>query len=84
MAKCTSDWSRNKVSHRLKIENIKKRVSFTTMPIYSDDVTDDKFLARITERFDDGEVYETTEVSNQNNCITKDGFQQYLMLGGVC
>ena len=32
------------------------------MPLYFDDVTDDKFLSKITEGFDDGEVYETTEV----------------------
>ena len=62
IAKCTSDWSRNKISHRLKIETIKKRASFTTMPLYFDNVTDDKFLAKITEGFDDGEVYETAEV----------------------
>ena len=60
--KCVSDWSRNKISHRLKIETIKKRVSFTTLPSYFDDVNDDKFLAKITEGFDDGEVYETAEV----------------------
>ena len=62
IAKCVSDWNRNKLSHRLKIETVKKRLSFTTMPAYFDDVTDDKFLAKITEGFDDGEVYEKTEV----------------------
>ena len=63
IAKCVSDWSRHKVSYRLKIETIKKRASFTTMPLYFDDVDDDKFLAKITAGFDDGEVYETNEVS---------------------
>ena len=58
-----SDWTRNKLSYRLKIETIKKRLSFTTMPLYFDDVKDDKFLARITEGYDDGEVYETAEVN---------------------
>ena len=62
ITKCVSDWTRNKVSHNLKIETIKKRLSFTTMPVYFDDIKDDKFLARITEGFDDGEVYETSEV----------------------
>ena len=62
MTKCVSDWNRNKISHRLKIETIKKRASFTTMPLYFDDVTDDKFLSKITEGFDNGEVNETTEV----------------------
>ena len=60
--KCVSDWSRNKVSHRLNIETIKKRASFTTLPIYFDDVKKDTFLAKITEGYDDGEVYETREV----------------------
>ena len=36
-------------------------MSFTTLPLYLDDVEDDKFLARITEGFDDGMVYETSE-----------------------
>ena len=67
MAKCISDLSCNKVSHRLKIETIKMRVSFATMPIYFDNVTDDKFLARISEGFADGEVYETIEVCNQKH-----------------
>ena len=31
------------------------------MPLYMDDVKDDKFLAKLTEGFDDGEVYETSE-----------------------
>ena len=43
------------------MEKIKKRMSFTTLPFYFDDVEDDKFLARITEGFDDGMVYETSE-----------------------
>ena len=60
--KCTLDWKCNKISHRLKIETIKKRTSYTTMPIYLDDVNDGKFLAKITEGFDDGLVYETSEV----------------------
>ena len=59
--KCVSSWERNKISYRLKMETIKKRLSFTTMPIIFDDVKDDKFLERITEGFDDGEVYETSE-----------------------
>ena len=38
-------------------------MSYTTMPLYFDDVKDDGFLKQITEGFDDGEVYETTEVT---------------------
>ena len=60
--KCVSDWTRNKLSHRLNIETIKKWSSYTTMPLYFDDIKSDKFLAKITEGFDDGEVYETKEV----------------------
>ena len=45
------------------METIKKRASFTTMPLYFDDVKDVKFLARATEGFDDGEVYETSKVN---------------------
>ena len=63
LMKCTSCWSRNKISHRLKIETIRKRTSYTTMPIYLDDVNDGKFLGKITEGFDDGLVYETSEVN---------------------
>ena len=54
--KCVSSWDRNKISYRLKMETIKKRLSFTTMPVIFDDVKDDNFLERITEGFDDGEV----------------------------
>jgi hypothetical protein len=46
----------------MKKETMKKRMSFTTVPLYFDDVKDDKFLAQVTEGFDDGEVYETSEV----------------------
>ena len=61
--KCVSSWSRNNMSYRLNILTIKKRMSFTTMPLYFDDVKDDGFLKQITEGFDDGEVYETAEVT---------------------
>ena len=61
--KCVSSWGRNKVSYRLNIQTIKKRMSYTTMPLYFDDVKDDCFLKQITEGFDDGEVYETAEVT---------------------
>ena len=47
----------------MKIETIKKRTSFTSMPLYLDDVNDGKFLGKITEGFDDGLVYDTSEVS---------------------
>lgn len=46
----------------MNIQTIKKRMSFTTLPIYVDDVKDDKFLAKMVEGFDDGECYETNEV----------------------
>ena len=61
--KCTSVWKRNKISHKLKIETIKKRTSYTTVPIYLDVVNDGKFLGKITEGFDDGLLYETSEVN---------------------
>ena len=61
--KCVSSWEKHKMSYRLKMETIKKRLSFTTMPVFFDDVKDDKFLDKITEGFDNGEVYETSEVS---------------------
>ena len=62
ICKCVSSWERNKISYRCKIETINKRISFTTMPIYFDDVKDGGFLAKVTEGFDDGQVYETSEV----------------------
>ena len=37
-------------------------LSQTSLPINFDDVKSDKFLSKITEGFDDGEVYETKEV----------------------
>ena len=49
------------MSSRLKMETIKKRLSFTTMPVFFDDVKYERFLDKITEGFDDGEVYETSE-----------------------
>ena len=61
--KCVSCWSKNKLSYTLAPETIKKRASFTTLPLYFDDVKSDKFLSKITEGFDDGEVYETKEVN---------------------
>ena len=60
--KGTSCWSKNKLSYNLAMETIKKRASFTSLPLYFDDVKSDKFLVKITEGFDDGEVYETKEV----------------------
>ena len=61
--KFVSSWEKHKMSYRLKMETIKKSLSFTTMPVFFDDVKDDKFLDKITEGFDNGEVYETSEVS---------------------
>ena len=60
--KCSSNWARNKISHKIKIETKKKRLALNTMPFYFDDVNDDRFLAKVTSGFDDGEVYETAEV----------------------
>ena len=57
----TSDWKTNKLSPKLSTETIKKKCSFTTCPIYFDDVKKDTFIARITEGFDDGDTYETAE-----------------------
>ena len=62
--KCTSCWLRNKLSYNLAPETIKKRASFTSLPLYFDDVKSDRFLKKITEGFDDGEVYKTKEVRN--------------------
>ena len=61
--KVVGDWTKNKLSYTLAVETIKKKASYTTLPLYFDDVNSDKFLAKITEGFDDGEVYETKEVS---------------------
>ena len=56
-----SDWKTNKLSHKLSTEAIRKKQSFTTCPLYFDDVKKDTFINRITEGFDDGETYETAE-----------------------
>ena len=61
---CVSDWNTNKLSYTLAIETIRKRASYCTTPLYFDDVKSDKFLSKITEAYDDGEAYETKEVSN--------------------
>ena len=63
LMKCVGDWEMNKLSYNLAIPTIKKKASFTAMPLYFDDVKSDKFLEKITEGFDDGEVYETKDVS---------------------
>ena len=47
------------------METLKKKMSFTTLPLYFDEVEDDKFLSKFTEGFDDGMVYETSEVRNE-------------------
>ena len=64
--KCTSSWSKHKLSYSLAMETIQKRASFTGLPLYFDDVKSDRFLSKITEGFDDGQVYETAEVRYTN------------------
>ena len=44
------------------METIKKRLSFTTMPVFFDDVKDERFLDKITEGFDDGDFIRQTEL----------------------
>ena len=63
--KTASCWKKNKLSYSYSMapETIKKRLSQTSLPINFDDVKSDKFLSKITEGFDDGEVYETKEAS---------------------
>ena len=56
-----SDWKTNKLRPKLSTETIKKKCSFTSCPIYFDDVKKDTFIAGITEGFDDGDTYETAE-----------------------
>ena len=58
-----SDWTKNKLSYSLAKETIKKKASYTSLPLYFDDVKSDKFLSTITEGYDEGENYETAEVS---------------------
>ena len=53
---------------RVNMQTIKKRASVSTPPIYFDDLGEEKegkFAARVTEGFDDGEVYETGDVSDK-------------------
>ena len=57
-----SDWAKNKLSYSLAKETIKKKASYTSLPLYFDDVKSDKFLSTITEGYDEGENYETAEV----------------------
>ena len=57
------DWTKNKLSYSLAKETIKKKASYTSLPLYFDDVKSDKFLSTITEGYDEGENYETAEVS---------------------
>ena len=56
-----SDWKSNKVSPRIPIETITKKWSYTSCPMYFDDVKSDKFINKLSEGFDDGEAYETAE-----------------------
>ena len=68
VAKICSDWKTNKLSHCLNIETIKKRSSFTSLPLIFDDVKSDKFLQKIIKWFDDGEVYESREGEFVKKC----------------
>ena len=56
-----SDWKQNKLSPKLPPETIKKNFSFTTCPIYFDDVGKDSFIGRVTDGYDDGQTYETAD-----------------------
>ena len=60
-----SDWKANKLSPKLSTETIKKKFSYTTCPLYFDDVKKDSFIHRVTEGFDDGQSYETAEGTEQ-------------------
>lgn len=60
--KTVSCWKTNKLSYSLAPETIKKRLAQTSLPVNFDDIKSDKFLSKITEGFDEGEVYETKEV----------------------
>ena len=84
--KTVSCWKRNKLSYSLAPETIKKRLSQTSLPIIFDDVKSDKLLSKITEGFDDGEVYETKEVSSSlKNCRGGgDREEEKLYLVGIC
>ena len=79
--KTANCWSNNKLSPSLAPETIKKKLSYTTLPVYFDDVTSDKFLSKITAGYDDGEVYETREVSNIQciQCIPFSKSKTYLI-----
>ena len=44
------------------MDTIRKKVSYTSAPVYFDDVKAANFLSKITEGFDNGETYETREV----------------------
>ena len=69
--KTVSDWGKNKLSYSLAKETIKKKASFTAWPLYFDDVKSDKFLSTITEGYDEGENYETSEVGSCELCHNK-------------
>ena len=60
--KTVSDWGKNKLSYSLAKETIKKKASYTALPLYFDDVKSDRFLSTVTEGYDEGENYETAEV----------------------
>ena len=59
--KATSCWKRNRLSSRLKMEMIRRKASFTSLPLYFDDVKNTNFISNITEGFDEGDDYETVE-----------------------
>ena len=67
--KAVFDWDRNRVSSRLKKELIRKKASFTTMPIYFDDVKNDNFVSALTEGFDEGDDYETMEREHKRRAV---------------
>ena len=59
--KATSCWVRNRISARLKMEMIRRKASFTSLPLYFDDVKKESFISNITEGFDEGDDYETVD-----------------------
>ena len=67
--KAVSDWDRNRVSSRFKKELIRKKASFTSMPIYFDDVKNDNFVSALTEGFDEGDDYETMEREHKRRAV---------------
>ena len=60
-AKTCSCWQTHRISTLTSIQTLRKKASFTTLPLFLDDVNNDRRVAELTVGYDGGETYETKD-----------------------